>query len=144
MFVNINLTREKTILLLILLSAIFLFTINFYGGHNKLKSYINPNVKIFNLGSPLNPTKRYDEILCRMSAFSVLNALLCVHDITKDIYVSKNIMTYGCWECDILGLCFLFQRYLDMLSAYEKFHIPRSVYACFEPAPGLYCVGHRR
>ena len=57
--------------------------------------------KIFDLTKP--PTDDYKYIPCRLSK-SINNIIttLCVHDITKDGWVSSSIWKYGVWEENIV------------------------------------------
>lgn len=108
MFGHKKILKKKSILLCILfpISVLFLINLNIDDNHkhqNKVKSYINPDVNIFDLGSLLNPSMVYDNIECIKSAFSIVQTVLCTHDIKTDVYVSKDILSNGCWECDILS-----------------------------------------
>jgi FkbM family methyltransferase len=63
----------------------------------------NPQIinKIFDLTKP--PTDDYKYIPCRLSK-SINNVIttLCVHEITKDGWVSSSIWKYGVWEENIV------------------------------------------
>jgi hypothetical protein len=62
-------------------------------------NYIKPNVRLFNLSSPLKPKYTYDAILCRNSnIYYKVSTLLCVHDPYVDIHVSASIWLDGIWE----------------------------------------------
>ena len=61
-------------------------------------------MKIFDLKKPLEPENVYKAILCRKSAsiFEIVTTL-CIHDLSKDLYVSKKIWNTGVWEKRIVG-----------------------------------------
>ena len=62
------------------------------------------NVKIFDLGKPLEPENVYMTILCKKSAsFFEVVTTLCIHDLSKDVHVSGAIWNAGVWEKGIMG-----------------------------------------
>lgn len=60
-------------------------------------------VKIFDLGSKLDPNETYFSIKCRKSMKIIVSTTLCIHDLNNDVYVSNSIWNDGIWEKNILG-----------------------------------------
>ena len=84
---------------------------------SSIKSYMDsksktdkhkPNTKIFDLTQPLEPSETYKEIQCKESAKFVVQTVICVHEIDKDVYVSKDIWEFGSFEGEILSKSNLF------------------------------------
>lgn len=40
-----------------------------------------PNVNIFNLNKPLEPTDLYEKIICKKSVLYIVQTTLCIHDV---------------------------------------------------------------
>ena len=57
-----------------------------------------PNVNIFDLNKSLEPKNVYDNIKCTQSTLYDVRTNLCIHDLTKDIFVSRTIWQTGLWE----------------------------------------------
>ena len=63
-----------------------------------------PNVKIFDLNTPLVPDNIYSSINCTKStSFYDISTALCLHSLDKDIFVSGSISSNGIWERDIMS-----------------------------------------
>lgn len=63
---------------------------------------VEPNrarVKIFDLSRPFEPF--YDNITCVGSHILGYGALLCVHNLENDVFVSKSIVREGVWESHV-------------------------------------------
>ena len=56
------------------------------------------NVKIFDLNLPLVPPELYDPIQCKKSGKFIESTTICVHDLTKDVFVSADIWNTGSFE----------------------------------------------
>jgi hypothetical protein len=63
----------------------------------------SPNVKIFNFKKPQEPAVLYDKIECIKSAVMVVSTTICLHDLDKDVYVSKTLKKDGVWEFKIVS-----------------------------------------
>jgi hypothetical protein len=66
-----------------------------------------PNVNIFNLSAPLQPSELYESIQCTDSMIYIVKTTLCVHDIKVDMHVSGTILARGAWEAHILSIFIL-------------------------------------
>ena len=64
---------------------------------------VRNHVKIFDLNQALEPKSIYDSINCRESALIFVKTTLCVHDLNKDSFVSKDIWKLGVWERNTIG-----------------------------------------
>ena len=64
---------------------------------------VKEHVKIFDLNQVLEPKSIYDGIKCRESALMLVKTILCVHDLNKDSFVSKDIWQLGVWEQNTVG-----------------------------------------
>ncbi|CAF1009456.1 unnamed protein product, partial [Brachionus calyciflorus] len=83
----------------------------------KRKNFFNgaPSVNIFSLSEPLEPKEIYDSIKCRISEKIIVKTTLCVHDLSKDVFVSKTIWKSGVWERDMV------EKFNDILKANPEF-----------------------
>ncbi len=50
---------------------------------------VTPNVKVFDLTQSLEPVEVYDQIKCKESTLYETTTNICVHDLNKDIFVSR-------------------------------------------------------
>lgn len=57
-----------------------------------------PNVNIVDLNRNLESNEIYEEIRCKQSSLYDVRISLCVHDLSKDIFVSRSIWQTGLWE----------------------------------------------
>ena len=96
--------RKLNLIQIILLLVAILFVIYFFeSNYNDMKKTQKkydtiPRVDIFDLGTALNPAKTYEKIQCRKSSVLVVQTMLCVHDINKDVHVSSTLLRDGCWD----------------------------------------------
>lgn len=67
-----------------------------------LNSSYKVMISRFSLKDPIEPKDIYDNIKCRKSIIKNINTTLCIHDLEKDVFVSKSIWLNGVWEGDIL------------------------------------------
>ena len=70
-----------------------------------------PNVKLFDLTQPLTPDEAYAKIKCKQTSKFIVKTILCVHDLERDIEISKRIWnsTSGVFEEETLKM---FTNYL--------------------------------
>ena len=61
------------------------------------------NVKIIDLNLPLVPLELYDPIQCKKSGKFIESTIICVHDLTKDVFVSAEIWHNGSFEKQMLS-----------------------------------------
>lgn len=84
--------------LLVILMLFFHFEIK----NIQLTQSNSSELSIFSLNNSLKPECIYENIQCRKSELIAVQTTLCVHNLEKDIFVSKIIWYYGVWEGDIL------------------------------------------
>lgn len=64
---------------------------------------VSTKVDLFDLNKQLEPKQTYDSIECRKSAvIRGISTHLCLHDQSKDVFVSGSIRGYGVWEGHIV------------------------------------------
>jgi hypothetical protein len=69
----------------------------------RLETLTNAHIKTFDLRSELEPSELYDPIRCRTSEKILVQTILCIHDLKKDVFVSEYIWRDGVWERKIIG-----------------------------------------
>ncbi|CAF0973210.1 unnamed protein product, partial [Brachionus calyciflorus] len=128
---------KKTLFFKILILTILLIIVNYLNQTNVLSKRIKilekqlkdlgliqkrenfsngpPSVNIIPLSEPLEPKEIYDSIQCRISEEIIVKTTLCVHDLSKDVFVSKTIWTSGVWERDMV------KTFTDILKANPEF-----------------------
>ena len=77
----------------------------------EIKKYL----KIYDLNAPNNETFE-----CVKTAMIIVQTTICIHNIDKDIYVSKSLKYNGIWESDIVSL---FMKILEQNRNFNVFDI---------------------